>query len=88
MKNKEKYKKIVTWKKKAKWDKIIGGFFFCLAALLVMCLLFYENGPEQIVTLVISLLFIKGVKLILNGGGEGKEENYIKVEEKKNENKI
>lgn len=79
MKNKTKYKKVITWEKKPKWDEILGGSFFCLMSILVMALLFDKDGGTTLIALFMTLLLCKGFKLLTDGFGDGRGKHYSKV---------
>ena len=79
MKRKTRWKKTIEWERKPKWDELIGGIIFCLGAIFVMGLLFYKNGAEEVVMLIVTLLLCKGVHMVIKNSGEGRKEYYAKI---------
>ena len=79
MKNKTKYKKIVEWKKKPKWDEILGGTAFCLGAIFVIALLFSEDRTTTLLVFIMTLLLVKGYGLLMKGFGERRGKHYVKT---------
>ncbi len=81
MKNKKKtkYRKIIRWEKKIKWEEILGGIAFCIGSIFVLALLFNENKTVTLLAFVVTLLWCKGLKLLLEGIGEGRKKYYTKI---------
>lgn len=83
MKNKKnkktRYERVVTWKKKPKWDGILGGISFCICSIFIMALLFDGDKTTSLLMLVATLLLCKGVKIMTKSFGEEKSKSYIKI---------
>ena len=73
------YRKVIRWKKKPKYDYLLGGVIFLVVGLLLIGLLFGENSQVAFLTLIFSGMIFFGARLILKGDGKGRVVYYEKT---------
>lgn len=83
MKNKTKYEKITEWKKKPKYDGIIGGIVLVSAAMFIFCLLFIKDSSTTILIIVNTSLFIFGSRLLYKSMGADGKTYYTKIKSRR-----
>ncbi len=76
------YKKIKEWKKKPSYDGLISGFIFCIAAAMTISFLSMDDGGNVFLTVIFTLMFVFGVKLMIKSSGEDQRTYYIKISRK------
>ena len=80
---KQLYKKITKWKKKPKYDGLIGGLIFCICATVTLGLLFIKDNGNVPLTVIFTLMFVFGARLMIKSSGEDQRIYYLKVNQKR-----
>jgi len=82
VKSKHLYKKIKIWKKKPKYDGIFGGIIFFLVGIGMIYILALKDKQVTMITMVMTLMMVLGLKLCLKNLGEGKQTYFMKTRRK------
>ena len=77
-KEKQEYKKIVKYKRKPKWDDILGGSLFLITSFAILILYFKKNAPVTLLIFLMTLMIVFGFKSIIKGMGQERKIYYIK----------